>query len=812
MTITVPPHGPAQARILIVGEFPSVDDERKGKLFSGNTGQEFLKMLNEAGILVTEVRFTTLLRSRPYNSQMKYVWTKESSEAKVCLPGVKKIDGAYYTPDFFKQTQHLLQEIELCEPNVIVPLGDAALWWLTQELSVSKWRGSLMTFDNALGTRAFKVIPTYTPAQVMRMWEWRLYAVRDLQRVQSECEYPEIRLPDYKLQIRPSYDTALSLINRLWYQARTSPKPFKIAADIETISRHIACIGLAWSETEAICIPFMNERHTHYYSLEEEVSLIWRLKELLTCENAQVIWQNGSYDSQHIIRHWGFRPNLTRDTMLMQHSMFPGLPKDLGFLASMYCKTYVYWKDELTDYKTLPKDLDKFWLYNAKDCVNTYEISEVLEGLVTRLGFEEQDNFLHRTNHHVISMMVRGSNIDKKEKNRLMLTLMPELDKRQSEINYLLGEEVNISSPKQMQSLFYDQLKMKIVTNKKTHQPTVDSSALQLFGQREPILKPLVQLIDEKRSIGVFNSTFVMMQLDRDGRMRCSYNVGGTETYRFSSSKDAFGSGGNLQNWPKGTEEEEDRDPSLFNFPNVRRMIIPDPGMELFDVDLAGADAQIVAWEAEDDDLKAKFRSGQKIHALNAKDIYGRDAGPDGKRAPYYKKAKMGTHLSNYGGRPPTLSKALGMTIHEAEAFQRRWFQMHPGIKTWHLEVENSLMTTRSVRNKFGFRRFYPDRIEGLLPQALAWIPQSSIAIVITTGLCNIAESGSSMQLLLQVHDSLVGQYPKAERFINMPILRRCLKVVVPYNDPLIIDTSIELSTKSWGDLVSHTWKGLEVD
>jgi DNA polymerase I-like protein with 3'-5' exonuclease and polymerase domains/uracil-DNA glycosylase len=809
--ITVPSHGPVPAKILIIGEHPSVEDERKMRLFSGSSGNEFMKMLQEAGHLTTEIRYTSLLRSRPYNSQMKYVWTKDSAEAKACIPGAKKIDGAYYVKDFYERVKHILPEIEACNPNVIIPLGDAALWYLTQENSVSKWRGSIMQFDNALGERPYKLIPTYTPSQIMRMWEWRAFAVRDLERARVESEFPEIRTPDYQLKIRPTFEEVKTLLNSFYYKATYTKGPIRLVADIETIARHIACIGIAWSETEAMCIPFMDAKHSHYYTLEEETEIIWGLKRVLTHPKIEVEWQNGVYDAQHIIRHWGFRPKISFDTMLAQHSIFPGIPKDLGFLASLYCKYYVYWKDELTDYKSLPKDLDQFWLYNAKDCVNTYEIAGTLRPLVKQLGFQDQCDFVHQTNGHLLTMMVRGSNIDKNEKNRLMLALQPEIQKREEEINYLVSGELNISSPKQMKELFYDQLQMKVVPHKKTHKPTTDGQALEIFGQREPILKPLVHLIEEARSIGVFLSTFVMMQLDKDGRMRCSFNAAGTETYRLSSSKNAFGSGGNLQNWPKGTEDE-DVLPGQFIFPNVRRMVIPDRGYEQFDVDLAGADAQVVAWEAEDDDLKAKFRSGAKIHALNAKDIYGNDAGPDGKKAPYYKRAKMGCHLTNYGGKPPTLSKALGMTIHESELFQRRWFQMHPGIKTWHLEVENSLMTTRSVRNKFGFRRFYFDRIEGLLPQALAWIPQSTIAIVSLKGLCNIAESGSSMELLLQVHDSIVGQYPKDHRYINLPILKKCLTVPVPYSDPLIISTSIDLSTTSWGDLKTYTWKELGVE
>jgi len=348
---------------------------------------------------------------------------------------------------------------------------------------------------------------------------------------------------------------------------------------------------------------------------------------------------------------------------------------------------------------------------------------------------------------------------------------------------------------------------MKPVLAKKTYNPTTDEKALIELASREPIIKPLTDLISETRSVGVFLSTFIQMPLDHDKRMRCSFNVGGTETFRFSSSGDAFGSGGNLQNIPKGNEEDGGLAEAAFRFPNVRRLFIPDPGMTLFDVDLAGADAQVVAWEANDADLKAMFRAGAKIHAENAKALFGSQAGSDGKRQPYYGKAKMGCHLTNYGGKPRTLSKGLGMTMKEAEWFQSRWFSMHPGIKTWHAEVENSLLTTRSVRNKFGFRRFYFDRLDGLLPQALAWIPQSTVALVINTGLVRISESKTELELLLQVHDSLVGQFPSQHEARLLPILRDCLTVTIPYDDPLIIGTSLDLSRKSWGDLEAKSWK-----
>lgn len=810
--VTVPPHGPVPAKVLIIGEFPTVDDERRMRLFTGQAGDEFHKMLHEAGFITADIRFTTLLASRPYNSQMRYAWTKEPREAKICMPGIKKDpSGLFYTEEFSASCWRVWEQIEACNPNVIITLGDAVLWAITGEISISKWRGSLLNTKLFANGKSVKVIPTFSPAQVMKLWEWRFFAVRDLERAKEASKSPEYVMPENNLLIRQNYFDTMGLLRTTMVHVARSTSPVPICMDIETIGRHIACIGVAWSKRDAICIPFMDEHYTHFYTAGEEADLIWQIRELALHPNVKLIWQNGSYDTQHIVRSWGFRPRIDFDTMLAQHIVFPGIPKDLGFLASMYCEHYVYWKDELTDYKVLPKDLDKFWYYACKDVINTFEVADVLQKLVSRMGFDEQLAFLHRLNFHVISMMIRGVNIDTIEKTRLSDNLAYELDKRQAEINYLTSSDLNISSPPQMKELFYDSLKMQPVLHKKTHQPTTDDSALLMFGLREPILKPLVDLISETRSIGVFLRTFVRMPLDTDKRMRCSFNVAGTETYRFSSSKNAFGSGGNLQNIPSGTEEEEHLEGATqFIFPNLRRMFKPDYKMVMFDVDLAGADAQVVAWEAHDDDLKEKFRSGQKIHALNAKDIYGRDAGPDGTRKPYYKLAKMGCHLSNYGGQARTLSKALGMTIHEAEAFQKRWFQMHPGIKRWHTEVEHSLMTTRSVRNQFGFRRFYFDRIQGLLPQALAWLPQSTIAIVINHGLCNIAESNTSMELLLQVHDSLVGQFPDTDRYLNLPKLRDCLTVTIPYDDPLIIGTSLDISTKSWGDLVSFKWADID--
>ena len=132
---------------------------------------------------------------------------------------------------------------------------------------------------------------------------------------------------------------------------------------------------------------------------------------------------------------------------------------------------------------------------------------------------------------------------------------------------------------------------------------------------------------------------------------------------------------------------------------------------------------------------------------------------------------------------------------------QRRWFAAHPGIVAWHRRVEEQLRTHRFVQNRFGFRRYYFDRTEGLLPEALAWIPQSTVAIYINHVWRRLYDNRKEVQVLLQVHDSLAGQFPSYKReWCIRAIREEGAAVAVPYERPLVIPLSIKTSPVSWGD------------
>src|SRR4029077_12934026 len=133
-------------------------------------------------------------------------------------------------------------------------------------------------------------------------------------------------------------------------------------------------------------------------------------------------------------------------------------------------------------------------------------------------------------------------------------------------------------------------------------------------------------------------STFINARLDVDGRLRCSFNPCGTYTFRYSSSKNAFWSGTNLQNIPKGVEAKEPEDLEL---PNIRKLFVPDEGMTFFDMDLDRADLQVVVWKADDNELRQMLLEESDIHEENAK-LLGISR----------HLAKAWVHGTNYGGSP----------------------------------------------------------------------------------------------------------------------------------------------------------------
>src|SRR5690606_31591478 len=356
-----------------------------------------------------------------------------------------------------------------------------------------------------------------------------------------------------------------------------------------------------------------------YWRLDEECAIIAQLRN--TFSACEIVGQNFLYDMQYIVHWWMMRPRCAFDTMIAQHVVWPDLPKGLDFLSSMYCERHVYWKDEGKTFDLEHHDEEQLWTYCCKDACTTFEVRPVLQSCIDHFKLAEVFAFQMQMFEWVLDTMLDGVRVDEKLRGSMVMDLLNAMDQYAEWFDSIIAPEVYTSrkgtknwwdSPQQQMTIFYETLGVKPVIKRATGRWTCDDDALTRIGQREPLLKPLCKALSNYRSLGVLMRTFLTAPLDHDRRLRCSYNIAGTRTYRLSSSENAFGRGTNLQHVTAGDPDEDDDEsrllPSYLPRPNLRRVIVPDPDHYIIEMDLERADLYVVVWEADDEKLKEVLR------------------------------------------------------------------------------------------------------------------------------------------------------------------------------------------------------------
>jgi DNA polymerase I-like protein with 3'-5' exonuclease and polymerase domains len=228
-------------------------------------------------------------------------------------------------------------------------------------------------------------------------------------------------------------------------------------------------------------------------------------------------------------------------------------------------------------------------------------------------------------------------------------------------------------------------------------------------------------------------------------------------------------------------------------------MFIPDEGMMMGDLDLDSADLRIVVQESNCAGMKALFQEGLKPYLVVAREYFHDQT--INKASPHYYTFKKLCHATNYLGKAPTIAGQCGLLVKEVERIQRWYFGMFPEIERWQQAFVKTCIRTATVQNAFGYRKKWFDRIEGnVLNEMVAWLPQSTIAILINKAYVNIDAHLPLVEVLLQVHDSLTMQWPLEESERCVVDIKRESTIPVPYDEPLHIPVGLKTSEKSWGD------------
>jgi uracil-DNA glycosylase len=332
----IKPRGAKPAKIMILGEAPGQTEETLGIPFVGASGQELDRMIREAGLPPGDLFWTNVFHSRPPNNHLPAFFVEQKKWPKGTLsiaPTIRLENKVHYLHPTMEPEWHRLEaEIAEVKPNLILALGNTALWRCAGTGGIASLRGTCL-LSSTISHRPTKVLPTYHPAAVLRQWDLRPIVISDLMKAKIQGEFPEIRRPARSILVNPT----LADVNDFALNLCRDGKCQLLSVDVETRREQITEIAFAPSPSEALVIPFIRGFKDHYWeSPADEVEAL-RLVKLILQSPIPKLFQNGLYDIQRIWRQWRFAPtNCLHDTMLRHHSELPELQKGLGFLGSIY--------------------------------------------------------------------------------------------------------------------------------------------------------------------------------------------------------------------------------------------------------------------------------------------------------------------------------------------------------------------------------------------------------------------------------------------------------------------------------------------
>jgi len=334
--------------IALVGEAWGEAEERTRQPFQGAAGYELNKMLAESGIRRADCLVTNVFNLRPRGNDVKSLCGPKPA-GLVGYPSLGK--SLYVANELRPHLERLADELIEFNPNVVVALGNTAMWALTGRTAISKFRGSTCLSSHTVS--GFKVLPTYHPAAVLRQWDLRPVCVIDLAKALRESAFPEVRRPHREIWIEPTLEDIYEFHDKYIKGCRI------LSVDTETIGRRITCIGFAPSPHRGIVIPFDDPSRLggNYWPSPALERQVWDyVKRVCEDPDPPKLFQNGLYDIAFTFKGYGIKiAGAAEDTMLLHYSLQPESLKGLGFLGSVYCDEGS-WKEMREHKKTLKRD------------------------------------------------------------------------------------------------------------------------------------------------------------------------------------------------------------------------------------------------------------------------------------------------------------------------------------------------------------------------------------------------------------------------------------------------------------------------
>ena len=524
-----------------------------------------------------------------------------------------------------------------------------------------------------------------------------------------------------------------------WLHRCSETSPQGIAVDLEVYASGIAAVGLA-TTTETVTVPWSP------VSADMKPLLDWlsgptpkifhgakeQLKALAT---AGISFENLGFDTE--IADWVMRPDSSK--------------RELSDLVKLYLNEILPVPDPN---QLIPDDsaLDaggRAWFIYRIDA----ELRDNMDAATLAL-FLEIENPTITT---LAAMELRGVTVNRSKLETLSEELGQRAEKAKSEAFVVIGREVNLASPKQLQEVLFDQLGMPKTRATKTGY-TTDATALADLQATNP--HPFLGLLLEHRDVTKLKQIVetLIQAIGPDGRIHTTYGQTGTSTGRLSSANP------NLQNIPIRTADGR----------RIREAFEMGTGFDtLFTADYSQIEMRIMAHFSEDEGLIEAFISGEDLHRFVGARVFGVE--PSEVTSDMRSQVKAMSYGLAYGLSAFGLARQLGIDNSAAKKLMADYFQRFGGVRDYLRSVVEQARAQGYTETLFGRRRPFPDlaspnRVlrDNAERAALNAPMQGTAADIMKIAMIGIEEDlqalGLKSQLLLQVHDELVLEIMESER------------------------------------------------
>ena len=480
------------------------------------------------------------------------------------------------------------------------------------------------------------------------------------------------------------------------------------------------------------------------------------LRELLEDKSLTVIGQNLKYDINVLKKYSVIFKNRIEDTMLMSYVISSSGKHDMDTLSSKFLdhKPISYesvagkGKDQIS---FADVEISKAVEYACEDADLTFLLYQKLSTLL-----KKDKKLLKIYTEIEIKLMLIiadmeyiGVSLNNKELSKQSQNLAKRIDKIEKNIYKISGREFNISSPKQIQEIFYDELKLPILKKTPKGQPSTNEDVMSQLAEDHE----LPNLVLSYRNLLKLKNTYTDKLGDQvsniSNRLHTSYNQTITITGRLSSSSP------NLQNIPIRTDDGK----------KIRSAFIPREGYKLFSADYSQIELRIMAHLAKDPAMIESFLTGEDIHSSTARKVFNIKDEPSSDQRRAAKAINFGLiyGISAYG-----LAKQLKIDNVEAKGIIDTYFAKYKRVKEFMEELKELASKQEYVETMHGRKVFLPNishsnfQVRSAAERTAINAPiQGTAADIIKIAMINIKEwlireNIHNVFMIMQVHDELV--------------------------------------------------------